>query len=240
MKRVLCALLVLVMCISLASPVFAAEESFVPSISYKDYPQLIPGTDPDGRVYIGIIRNAEGEIIDYIYPDDCLVITSVAQALKNATILPTEFKNILLDLYYGILNGSVKLPFADPSKWVIRDLIDVTFLCGDHPEMLEEVGVVLELTFDLGVAADVPVTVMTYKDGGFGDIHGVSNNGDGTVTCIFEHLCPVAFVVPVDATVEPPKTGDEARGYLGLWIGLMVVSAGAVVALVANRRKFNA
>ena len=92
--------------------------------------------------------------------------------------------------------------------------------------MLEPEGVTLELTFDLGVKAGADVYAMTYKDSEWNPIVSCKNNGDGTVTCVFEKLCPVEF--SVQTTSEPPvQTGDT--GNLSLW-GL--VALGALAAIV--------
>ena len=91
----------------------------------------------------------------------------------------------------------------------------------------------LTVKFNLGVSADTELLVKTYNDGTWSDIKSVVNNGDGTVTCEFEHLCPVLFAVknPQGSTI-PPKTGDTSGKYMPLWIGTMAVSGVALVALV--------
>lgn len=239
MKRFLCGILAVILCMVVAVPVFAAENDFVPSISYKDHPELVPGKDENGKDYIGIIRDPDGNIIDYVYAD-CIVITSIAAALDRSTRIPEDARELLLAVYEAILDGSMTLPYKNPEGMVIRDLLDVTFLCGEHPDMLEPAGVTLELTFDLGIGADVDVTVMTYKFEQWGEIVSVTNNGDGTVTCVFEHLCPVSFSVSQrDIEVEPPYTGDEMGGHLWVWILVMVASGASLVVLTENRRKFN-
>lgn len=43
MKKVICLLIVLMLCLSMAAPAFAAEDDFVPSIGYKDGPKIIKG-----------------------------------------------------------------------------------------------------------------------------------------------------------------------------------------------------
>lgn len=65
MKKVLCAMIVLVMCLAMAVPAFAAD--FVPSISYKDAPTV---TGPNA---------------------DSISITSIQDALNN----PDAYKELL-------------------------------------------------------------------------------------------------------------------------------------------------
>ena len=51
MKRLICLLIALVMCLSVAAPVLA--EDFVPSIGEKDGPTIVEIKDADGKDAIG-------------------------------------------------------------------------------------------------------------------------------------------------------------------------------------------
>ena len=62
MKKIICLLTVLVLCMSLVVPAMAAEDSFVPSITYKPNPEIVPVAGEDGQEYIGVIRDKEGKI----------------------------------------------------------------------------------------------------------------------------------------------------------------------------------
>ena len=236
MRRIVTLLLVLVLCISLACPVFADE--FVPSISDKNAPEIVPGKDPDGKPTIGRILK-DGEVIDYIY-EHCLVITPVSQA-KTSTLIPDAAEELLLDVYAKLNSGAMQLPYEkissklDPKKMVIRDLFDASWLCKEHPEMVAPAGVTVEITFDLGVGKNTDVYVMTYKNNAWNSIVSVENNGDGTVTCVLEDFCPIAFAVQQGSSTPPSQTGDTAD--LTLWIALLAVSALGLVAVVVFRRK---
>lgn len=236
MRRIVTLLLVLVLCISLACPVFADE--FVPSISDKNAPEIVPGKDPDGKPTIGRILK-DGEVIDYIY-EGCLVVTPVSQA-KTSTLIPDAAEELLLDVYAKLNSGAMQLPYEkissklDPKKMVIRDLFDASWLCEEHPEMVAPAGVTVEITFDLGVGKNTDVYVMTYKNNAWNPIVSVENNGDGTVTCVFEDFCPIAFAVQQGSSTPPSQTGDTAD--LTLWIALLAVSALGLVAVVVFRRK---
>ena len=205
MRRIVTLLLVLVLCISLACPVFADE--FVPSISDKNAPEIVPGKDPDGKPTIGRILK-DGEVIDYIY-EGCLVVTPVSQA-KTSTLIPDAAEELLLDVYAKLNSGAMQLPYEkissklDPKKMVIRDLFDASWLCKEHPEMVAPAGVTVEITFDLGVGKNTDVYVMTYKNNAWNSIVSVENNGDGTVTCVFEDFCPIAFALTVPSVWRPP------------------------------------
>jgi hypothetical protein len=221
---------------------FAAEDDFVPSISYKDGPTLVTREDGAGGVAVGVIRDAEGNDISYVYEEDCLVVTTIAQALRDIeTGIPNEAELLLEEVYRGILGGTMDMPFENSDDLAIIQMMDATFLCNgaadgeDHEKLLETEGVRMELIFDLGVGAGVPVSVMCYVDGKWIEVETV-NNGDGTVTCLFEKTCPIVFAVPTNA-VETPPTGDNSTAELGLWIGLLIASSVAMTCLVIFRRK---
>ncbi len=241
MKRIICIVVAIVTCLAMACPAFAAEGEFVPSISYKGDPDIVPVEDPDGEEAIGVVKDEDGEIIDYIY-GPCLVITPVSEA-ETSTLIPQESKEILLDVYEALSTGMMDLPYEkynedlNPNEMVIRDLFDASWLCDDHPVMVAPEGVTVTVTFDLGVDANETVYCMTYMNGVWDPIVSVTNNGDGTVTCVFEDFCPIAFAVR--SNVPPIKTGDEVGRTMYIWIAVMVVSAAAVVVMLAAGRRKN-
>lgn len=232
MKKFIALLTVLMLCATMFLPVMAAEAEFTPSVTNKPAPQIVPVLDPDGKSAIGTVTDAEGKIISYVYAD-CLVVTSVSEA-NTSTEIPDAAKALLLDVYDKLTKGEMVLPYEkhdsalSTSNMVIRDLFDVTFLCGEHPEMLEPKGVVFNATFKLGVAADAEVYTMNYKNNEWNPIVKTKNNGDGTVTCTFEDLCPVEF--SVKTKVAPPvETGDE--GNMLLWAVVAVVAICGIAVL---------
>lgn len=235
MKKVICLLAAVMLCVSMVGVAFADEAEFVPSISYKGNPDIVEIEDENGDPAIGTITDEEGNVVDYIYKE-CLVITPVSQA-NTSTKIPPMARDTLLSVYDQLSKGTMKLPYAagiDGDKMVIRDLFDVSWLCEEHPIMLEPKGVTLTLTFDIGVEKDVDVVVMTYKNGAWGDIVSVKNNGDGTVSCEFEDFCPVVFATP-SPDGGASDTGDHSN--VMLWGVLLAVSAAAVVVLVIVRRR---
>ena len=62
MKRWMSVLIALMMFVLMATPAMADEDDFVKSIGYKDHPELEEGTNEDGEKYVGIIRDADGNI----------------------------------------------------------------------------------------------------------------------------------------------------------------------------------
>ncbi len=230
MKKLICLLTVLALAVAFACPVFAAD-AFVPSISEKDEPDIVP----DDEGVMGEIKGEDG-VIDKV-EEGCLVITPISEA-ETSTEIPEDAREELLYVYKELLSGDMTLPYEqdglDPETMVIRELIDASWLCEEHPAMLEPEGVTIDLTFDIGVDADTKVYVYVYIDGVWTAVP-VVNNGDGTVTCTFEELCPIAFCVAAGTGKPPVQTGDEFNPTI--WIVLLAVSAAALVGVVVMRRK---
>lgn len=227
MKRILVCIAVFAMVLSMCIVASAAE--FTGSVTNKPAPPIENVPDNDGNSAVGVIRDANGKIIDYLY-EECLVITPVSEA-ETSDKIPEAAKDLLLDVYGKLLSGEMKLPYEliDPEmnsgNMVIRDLFDASLLCQDHPELLALPGNTIELTFKLGVAAGVEVVTMVYVDGQWKPIVSTVNNGDGTVTCVFEEICPIAFSVRTGAT-EPEKTSDISS------MPWMILGVSALAALV--------
>ena len=224
MKRILIMLLALVLCIGMVVPALAADNKFVPSISYKDGPEIEKG-DLDG---------------DPVGP--CLIVSSITDCREKTTDIYQEDRDLLLEVYKKLSDGTMKLPLEE--DYVIRELVDVswrktTCVEPDHPhkEELKKEGTLLTVVFDLGIPKNIPIIVMTYIDGEWEPVEKVVNNGDGTVTVVFEDICPVVFCVDPNDVYTPPKTGDEARNSLILWIALLVVSAIAIAVLLYLRKR---
>ena len=230
MKKLICLLTVLALAMAFACPVFAAE-AFVPSISDKEEPDIVP----DENGVMGEIWK-DDEVVDKV-EGGCLVITPISEA-ETSTEIPEDARAELLYVYMELLEGDMTLPYEqdglDPETMVIRELIDASWLCEDHPAMLEPEGVTIDLTFDIGVDADTKVYVYVRIDGVWTAVP-VINNGDGTVTCTFEELCPIAFCVAAGTGKPPVQTGDEFNPTL--WIVVLAVSAVALVGVVVLRRK---
>ena len=235
MKKVVCFITAMMLCVSLIGFAFAADVEFVPSISYKGAPNIVEITDNQGNPAIGTIVNANGENIGYL-GTDCLLITPLSEA-NTSTKIPAAAKETLLSVYEQLDNGSMKLPYGagvDGDKMIVRDLFDVSWLCTEHPALIAPKGVTVTLTFNIGIEADVTPVVMTYINGVWEEIASVKNNGDGTITCVFEDFCPVAISVPVPGQ-GPDDTSDKSN--VMLWTILLAVSATAVVVMLVMRRR---
>lgn len=221
MRRIVSLITIVLMCAALACNVFA--DTFVPSVSYKDAPGI------------------EEAVMDGEDVSGCLVVTSINDARDASTDITQEDRDLLLDVYDELSDGSMKLPLED-EDYVVRDLVDVSFRqsgCVEaghgHKAALAEDGTTVTVSFDLGIKASAEVIVMVYVDGQWVAVESVTNNGDGTVTCVFEDICPVAFCVEDDA--EPPYTGDHGDRMLLLWVAVMIASLSVIVVLLLQRRK---
>ena len=220
MKRVFCAVIALMMCFAMMVPAFAAEGSFVPSITYKDGPSVVDAA-------------FDGEDVSY-----CVFVTSIQGAKNKSTDIFQEDRDELLSVYEQLTKGTMTLPLE--GDYVIRDLVDVSFAKNgcvefphDHDAQLDKAGTQIEVTFDLGNGELPGLKILHYSNGEWKPVE-IKSIKNGKVTCVFEDFCPVAFTT-TDSEAEAPKTGDTQGS--AMWIGLMVVSAAALVVLLANRRK---
>lgn len=254
MKRVIGLGLILMLCLSLACPAFAAESEFVPSITYKGEPEIVPVEDngDKDKVVIGIVHEKkegdpadepvkEENIISYIH-DGCLVITPVAE-VDTSEAIPREAAETLKYVYEALTKGTMKLPYEkvegyNGEKMVIRELLDGSWLCGtpsydhDHPTEVEPDGIVFDVTFDLGVKPEDKVVVMTYHEDEWEPIVSVVNNGDGTVKCTFEHFCPIAISVVDGDAVVPAQSGSILP-----WLAVMAAALAGILVIFLKKGK---
>lgn len=242
MRKLICLMIALVMCLTIAVPAYAEESDFVPSITYKPNPEIVPVENEEGEESIGVIRDENGEIIDYV-DHGCLLVTPIAHVWDEEIEVPAEVEQLLTFVYEELNSNNMEIPYdkhgadLDPANMVIRDLFDARWSCEEHREMIEKEGVVFEITFDLGVVADAQIFVMTYDEEAneWSPIVKTVNNGDGTVTCTFEHLCAIEFSMPLVAATAPV---DDAQSPNVLpWVILLIVAAVAVVGVVVVKNK---
>lgn len=195
MKKVLTVAIVLVLCLMIAVPVAAANGTAVNSP--ETFEIFFTGTSMESSnlVEFGLTE----EMVENL--DSCIVITTIEQAEKKTTDITQEERDLLLETYAGLEDGSVKLPVEGCT---VRELVDISFkhnACraveahGHKDEALKQEDATLTMRVNIGVGADEKVCVMTFVDGQWAEIEEAVNNGDGTVTCVFEDLCPVAFAV---------------------------------------------
>lgn len=160
-----------------------SEAEFVPSVTYKGGPFVIKAVMNDREM------------------TSCIVVTTVEEAQEKKTDITQEERDLLVDVYKQLANGTMALPIE--GEYVIRDFVDISFryeACrevedhGEKDEELDVKGTTLIVEFDLEISTSTKLMVMAYIDGEWVEVPCV-NNGDGTVTCEFENVCPVAFIV---------------------------------------------
>lgn len=236
MKKLICLLVALVMCASLVMPVLATEAQFVPSIGGKPGPEVVDA-------------ELDGEDVD-----QCVIVSTIEQAKNKETDISQDDRDLLQKVYDALMDGSMTLPLD--FEYVIRDLVDVSFeyvdcrVIDDHgnkPQKLKEEGVTLTIVFDMNLGANEELTVLTFIEdaadragtpkGHWVPVENVTNNGDGTLTVVFEDICPVVFVVEDSAPDVNPPTGDTAGKWLILAVSLMVISAAAIVVLLTTKSR---
>lgn len=218
MRKLLSMVIALVLCLSLAVPAYAAG-NFVPSITYKDGPDI------------------EDSIMDGKDVTGCLVVTSIAGAKNKTTDITQDERDLLLDIYKKLNSGEMKLPIAN-DEYVIRELVDVSFayngcvVTHTHEEWLEKEGNTIVVDFNLGVKSSADVIVLVYVDGQWVKAESVVNRGYGIVSAEFEEIGPVAFCVRVEDQIAPPKTGDTNASDIMLWGGVLLGSVAALLILL--------
>lgn len=263
MKKFISILLAMVTLLSFSFSVMAADSDFVPSITNKGAPEFAVTIDEDGKEVIGYLRQDDGTVIAIEYKDH-VVITSVSDA-DSSDDIPEDAKKILKDVYEDLCKDDTKLSDLCPDlndlvssklgdnktadDLVIRDLFDITALCDDLKTKLPIDGIVVDFIFKVALDSDAFIAAMVYVDGTWKLVPTV-NNGDGTITCTFEDICPVAFLVPADSTTDGViidtatdsnvtiVTGKDNLTSILFYGGTMAVSLGLIVVLcVVSRRK---
>lgn len=263
MKKIICLLLVLIMSLSLAAPVFAAPEAaeeaaenvFVPSIGAEDAHkvEIVPVKDKDGNDVIGIVRDKDGNEVGYLYDNDghgCLMVTPVAHTMTEEIIkekgVPANVVELLQFVFTELKEERMEIPYEKHGdvlkgkRMIIRDLFDARWVCDEH---LPPEGTTFEIKFDLGVKADQEVFVMSYDEATkeWDPIVKTVNNGDGTVTCTFAHLCAIEFSVidgdlPVEQEEAPAKEEDP-KDFPWIWILILVLVIIAIIVIIIISKK---
>ena len=244
MRKIICLLIALVMCLSIAAPAFAADNGFVPSITYKPEPEIITVKDEKGEDAVGVIRNDKGEIVDYV-DHGCFRITPIAHVWDPEIEVPDYIEELLLFVYEGLNDESLTIPYEkfnanlNPDDMVIRDLFDIRWFCDEHRALLEQKGNSLDIIFDLGVVSDAQIFVASYDEATkeWTPIVKTVNNGDGTVTCTFEHFCAMSFSMPLAGTSAPVDNAQPANLLLWIIILVLAVAAFVTVVIIKNRKK---
>ena len=224
MRKVICLIAVLLMCLTLVLPAAAAGDTFVPSISYKDGPEITEAVQ-NGKAVTG-----------------CVVVTSLKEAKEKTTDIGQDDRDLLWDVYNKLSDGTMELEL-DSKKYVVRELVDISWeqldcieLNHTHEDELKQDGVVVKISFNLGVKVEDELLVFAFHNGQWDPVEVLEVDANGNATCLFEHFCPVAFCVKNEKDIDP--TGDISVDGLVLWGLLLAVSCAAVVVMSVKRRAF--
>jgi hypothetical protein len=179
---------------------------------------------------------------------DALRITPIAHVWDEDKEVPAEVEALLTSVYDDLNSGKMKLPYKqftgvklDRKKMVLRDLYDVRWLDESMAELVSPDGMVMELTFDLGVSPETKIYAMRYDTAAdrWAPVVSSVNNGDGTVTCVFEQQGVIAFTMP-QVTTETSADAPAVSESGAVWLVLMGLATAAVVAVLVIKSKKSA
>lgn len=218
MKKIITILLALIL--SLTAAFGASATEFVPSISYKDGPEIIEAT-------------LKGEEVS-----SCLIVTTIKQASEKSTDITEEERAKLLEVYSKLESGEMKLPLKN--KYTVLELLDLSFMyegCRENPdhkgkETAMQGGAALSVNFDLNVNANDNLKVLVCVNDEWKPVESVKINEDGTVTVSFTEICPVAFVI--EEAADTPVQDNN----IGTIIAIVTAAVAAVTSIILFILKF--
>lgn len=199
MKRTLCIITALVICLTIAVTTVAADV-FVPSVTAKPAPEVVTGDN--NEVKIEVVDNND-KTVDHFEPVH-IEVTPVAD--KDKTSVDKEVKEALTDAYTTLSSTDAKLEEVMPSltdvaaegkvkvaDLVVKDLFHVA-VSDEIEKALETEGNALKLTVDAKIAKNQFVAVMVCVDGEWIPVDFVVNE-DGSITCMMDVVGVVAILV---------------------------------------------
>ena len=141
MKKIISLVLALAVCAALVGSVSATNGGFVPSITYKPGPELVPIPHPGGG-----LPSTDKPIFGFVYDDDsgsrislitegCLVVTPLAM-VDTSQEIPREAAEEMKWLYQQLRDGFMTIPYHKfgnftGKKLVLVEMFDASWLCGD-------------------------------------------------------------------------------------------------------------
>lgn len=224
MKKVISLVLAVVMILAMGVSTFAAP--FVGSVA------------PEYKIVSARILDANGNPVEsHGDIEKCLYVTHVTESDKAPDIISEEIA-LLLKVYKQLINKTMKIPYEkfgyDPESAVLVDLYDITIPCDEHEATIAPKGIVVEVVLEANVPANAKILVTAYKNGEWTAAEKAVNNGDGTITCVFEHFCPVAISV-VDGTVAGGLESNPSTG-APVAFGAVAVLAAAACTVFARKK----
>lgn len=239
MKKALSVLLSLIMVFSVSAVAFAAEGDFRPSVDSKDHPVIVP-QDFNGVSFDALILDENDDVVEGIHivtekkPDGQIIVTAysekdVADDRVDVVYFEASYQEILDARSLKELNDLI------PLGMVVRDFFDVT-LVGAYKDIFKE-GKKLQIRFDIGAQLKEKLMVLTRcsDESGWEFVESVTINPDGTVTVIFDRLCPVIFLTEDTGAVQSPATSDINTNVL--WVLAAIFGMGSICLLTVASKK---
>jgi hypothetical protein len=154
-------------------------------------------------------------------------------AFNKNYVTTDEFARILQQLYdndYILVSlDDVVIMHTNESGQTTLKVNELLLPAGKKPIMLTETNVNYNIYMVDGDGDKLP------DANGAGFASRLVLLEDGSITCVFEHFCPVAFTVRQQGGGS--QTGDIAREGLARYGVLMTLSAAAIVLLLIRRKK---
>lgn len=242
MKKAISLILSVIMVLSLGVAAYAAEGDFRPSVPSKDLPTVVPQI-LNGVSFDALILDENNEVVEGLHivtgenPDGEIIITAyseieVADERVNVVYMETSYEEILDARSLSELNELI------PAGMIVRDFFDIT-LVGTYQDIFKE-GKKLQIKFDISAELEEKIMALTRcsDETGWQFVESVTINPDGTVTVIFDELCPVVFLTEKDGAVESPATSDMST--VALWTLAVVFGMGSVCMIIASRKRARA
>lgn len=239
MKKALSVILSLVMVLSIGVTAFAAEDDFRPSVDSKDHPVIVPQLF-NSISFDALILDENNEVVEGIHlvtgenPDGEIIVTAyseieVADKRVNVVYMEASYKEILDARSLQELHEKI------PVGMIVRDFFDVT-LVGTYKDIFKE-GKKLQIRFD--ISADLKEKIMALTrcsdESGWEFVESVTVNPDGSITVIFDRLCPVIFLTEDAGAVQSPATFDYST--TALWTLAVIFGMGSVCMIIASKKK---
>lgn len=242
MKKAISLILSIIMVLSISVAAFAAEGDFRPSVPSKDHPFIVPQL-VNGISFDALILDENNEVIEGIHlvtdenPDGEIIVTAyseieVADKRVNVVYMETSYKEVLSARSLQELHEMI------PLGMIVRDFFDIT-LVGTYQDIFKE-GKKLQIRFDIGAELKEKIMALTRcsDEEGWEFVESVTINPDGTITVIFDKLCPVIFLTEKDGAVQSPATSDMST--VALWTLAAIFGMGSVCMIIASKKRARA
>lgn len=237
---------VLVLCFIAVFAIQSTAANFTESAEAKPAVNLVEELI-ENTTYVGTIYDENGNVLSYV-PKGEIIITPYSEVHHEDT--HPEIRERLLEAYGQLketedLRHLCEMLEAEVNRVAenlhfdhvsVCDLMDV-HLTEDFEHFLEDGKNYLEITFDLGVDADLIVAVLHNIAGDeWETLVGDRVKRDGNkLTCVFYSLSPVVFLIDDSALyVDPdapqsPQTGETVLWQVPAFVGVAVFVTAVVI-----------